>query len=356
MAYERRRWTREEIERIRSIPSILEECGCRDVRDMGNRWQARSPWHKDKSPSFYMFKDTLFWEDPSVGERGGIEWLVRKQLNVSLSKYLDIDPKKEYEKAFFSFVKKDEHLRTFERVDSYDPRDYELIVEGTGIDYRLSNNPDALEYARSRFMSDEFIRFFHVGFCKNSRIYLRKKGTQEISEIKKVFTNRLCIPIIEDGIIVSVEGRDITRHQKEKCIYPASFGRVGGSSYRSLFNIDNLDRNEPLVVCEGIMDTVRIWQHITKNVTCTYGSAIKTRQKEVLKEFQDIIMFSDSDRGGITAIEAMTKFYPKDFRIAQLPSGDPGDEENTVDMIRKAIEESQSSIRWMLREGGLLNS
>lgn len=354
MAYERRCWTREEIESVKSIPSILEECGCRDIRDMGNRWQARSPWHKDTSPSFYMFKDTLFWEDPSVGERGGIDWLVKKQLGIPFSKYLDVDPKKEYEKAFFNF--KTESPRTFERLETYDPENYELIIEGTGIDYKLSNHPEALEYARSRFMTDEFIRFFHVGFSKNSKIYLRRKGTQEVSEIKKVFTNRLCIPIIEDGVIVSVEGRDITRHQKEKCIYPASLGRIGGSSYRSLFNIDNLDRTKPLIVCEGIMDTIRIWEYITKNVTCTYGSAIKTRQKEVLKEFEDIIIFSDSDRGGLTAIEAMTKFYPKDFRVAQLPSGDPGDEENSVEMLREAIENSQSSIRWMLREGGLLNS
>ena len=83
-----------------------------------------------------------------------------------------------------------------------------------------------------------------------------------------------------------------------KVIYPSSAGGVGGSAYRRLFNIDNLDVTRPLIVCEGIMDIVKIWSYIDKNVTCTYGASLKPQHKRDLQKFKDIIVFSDSDEGG----------------------------------------------------------
>ena len=59
-----------------------------------------------------------------------------------------------------------------------------------------------------------------------------------------------------------------------KVLYPLK-GKIS-----TLFNIDNLDYHEPLVVVEGIMGVILIWQHITKNVTCTFGVNIKGRNKK----------------------------------------------------------------------------
>lgn len=341
-----------------TIPSLLSVFGCRNIKEEGNRWIASSPFRTDKHPSFWIYKDTLHWEDPAEGLKGSINGLCWKTQGKSLERFLNYDREEKRNSAFLPSKKKSEKIRTFIRTSEYSPSDFELVVEGSGIDYDIFKYPETLEYARSRFMSDEFIDFFHVGYCRDSRIYLKKKNEPPSENTNRLrFYKRLTIPIIEGGVIASIEGRDITRHQIPKCLYPASFeGRLGGSTYRSLFNIDNLDRNKTLIICEGTMDTVRIWQYITKNVTCTYGSSIKSRQQEVIKEFKDVIVFSDSDAGGLVAMENMDRFYPYDFRVAQLPSGDPGDAQNTVDMLKRAIDEAVSFPRWILKYTGNLSS
>lgn len=351
------RWTRELIEQYESVPNLLADFGCSRIREESNRWTASSPFREDKNPSFYMYKDTLHWEDPGNAEepRGSINRLCWLTLHKPLREHLRYNVEEKRNNAFLPKKKDDKKIRTFIREKDYSPSDYELVIQGTGIDYNLQRNPEALDYARSRFMTDEFIDFFHVGYSRKSYIYLRKKGEELREPIKALFYQRLTIPIIEDGVIASIEGRDITRHQPNKCIYPASYeGSIGGSSYRRLFNIDNLDRNKPLIICEGIMDTVRIWQSITKNVTCTYGSSLKRRLLKDINEFRDVIIFSDSDAGGLTAMRHMDEFYSRDFRVAQLPSGDPGDSINTVDMLRRAIDNAILFPEWILKYTGKL--
>lgn len=352
-------WTEELIRQHGySIEQLLREWGCDNIKEESNRWSASSPFREDKHPSFWMYKDTLHWEDPGEGLKGSINDLCWRKTNQSLERYLNFNREEKRNSAFLPKKREKEKVRTFVRTKDYHPKDFEIVVEGYGIDYDLTKYPEAFEYARSRFMTDEFIDFFHVGYCRDSRIYLKKKRENPSSETNKLrFYKRLIIPIIEEGYIASVEGRDITRHQTPKCLYPASYeGNIGGSSYRRLFNIDNLDVSQPLIICEGIMDTVRIWQYITKNVTCTYGSVIKAKQAEDIKKFKDVIVFSDSDAGGLAAMKSMDKFYPYDFKVAQLPSGDPGDEINTVDMLRKAIDEAVSFPRWILSYTGALSS
>lgn len=351
-------WSKELIEQQGyTVDQLLAEFGCDNIKEEGNRWSASSPFRTDKHPSFWMYKDTLHWEDPGEGLKGSINDLCWKTKNQPLDRYLKVN-REEKRNAAFLPKKKEEKIRSFVRSRDYNPSDFELVVEGSGIKYDLTKYPEALEYAQSRYMTEEFIDFFHVGYCPDSRIYLKRRGQNPSENTNRLrFYKRLTIPIIEGGAIASVEGRDITHHQTPKCLYPASFeGQIGGSTYRSLFNIDNLDRNKTLVICEGVMDTVRIWQHITKNVTCTYGSSIKTRQQEVIKEFKDVIVFSDSDAGGLVAMQHMDKFYPHDFRVAQLPSGDPGDSVNTVDMLKRAIDESISFPRWILKYTGRISS
>lgn len=353
------RWTRELVEQYEAIPTLLAELGCTRIKEESNRWTASSPFREDKNPSFFIYKDTLHWEDPGNAEepKGSLNRLCWLKLHKSLKDHLRYNVEEKRNNLFLPKKKENkDRKRIFVRDNDYSPKDFELVIEGTGIQYNLHRIPEALEYARSRFMNDEFIDFFHVGYSGNNNIYLRRKGDNPNPDmIKAHYYKRLTIPIIEEGTIASIEGRDITRHQKNKCIYPASYvGNIGGSSYRRLFNIDNLDRDKTLIICEGIMDTVRIWQSITKNVTCTYGSSLKTRLIKDINEFKDVIIFSDSDAGGLTAMRHMDEFYKHDFRVAQLPSGDPGDKENSLDMLKKAIDESILFPEWILKYTGKL--
>jgi DNA primase len=114
------------------------------------------------------------------------------------------------------------------------------------------------------------------------------------------------------------EGRDYTRRQQKKVLYPVN------TSVNYIFNSIGLDLNKPLIVVEGLMDVHKIWQWITANVTCTFGIQLKEHQKEQLSFFKDIILFIDDDEAGRRSIGLFEEFYPHDFRVAVSPGNDPG--------------------------------
>lgn len=75
--------------------------------------------------------------------------------------------------------------------------------------------------------------------------------------------------------------------------------------YRTIWNIDNLNLDEELYLVEGIGSIPKIWTHISKNCSCTYGSNIDKEQIEILKKFKKIIVIPDFDLAGYEMIKTL---------------------------------------------------
>lgn len=331
---------------------LLEVLGGSHVTDCGDYIKCCSMFHQERNPSFVLYKNSGLWKDFSGPYSGGdIESLVWYAKGVRLIDFLGVSK----DDLISTMYKKQEPERAFVNLEEYDPEDYDLIVEGEDIQ-PLRNDVRHYSHAvRVRGMSEEFIDFFKVGFIRNSLVYLQKKNHYS-ENIKKIrFFDRLCIPIYENHKRVSIEGRRIDGVKEFKVIYPSSIGGVGGSTYRRLFNIDNLDTSKPLIICEGIMDIVKIWSKIDKNVTCTYGASLKQQHKQDLQKFKDIIVFSDSDEGGEQMINHIYKFIDdREIKVARLPQGlDPG--EATLDQIKKALDNLTEGTEYILRRDGSLS-
>lgn len=328
---------------------LLQVLGGTHVVDCGSYIKCCSMFHEEKNPSFVLYKNSGLWKDFSGPYSGGnIASLVYYARGETLSKFLGISK----DEIIFDLYKKQEKTRSFVNLQEYDPKDYSLIVEGKDIEHLNEDPRHWIHGTRVRGMSKEFIEFFKIGFIRNSKVYLKKKG-ENIENIKKVhFFDRFCVPIYENGQRVSIEGRRIDGVKDYKVIYPSSVGGVGGSAYRRLFNIDNLDFNRPLIVCEGIMDIVKIWSYFDKNVTCTYGASLKPQHKEDLKKFKDIIVFSDSDEGGEQMINHIYKFIDdREIKVARLPDGlDPG--EATLDQIDYSLNHLIEGTEYLIKRDG----
>ena len=80
----------------------------------------------------------------------------------------------------------------------------------------------------------------------------------------------------------------------------------GSKLTETLFNIDNLDRKQDLYEVEGSGSLSKIWTHISKNCTCTFGSNISEAQLNYLKQFDRIISIPDFDPAGF---KKMKKIY-----------------------------------------------
>ena len=331
---------------------LLQVLGGTHVSDCGDYVKCCSMFHAEKNPSFVLYKNSGLWKDFSGPYSGGdIESLVYYAKGQKLADFLGISK----DEIITDLYKKKEQTRRFVNLEEYNPLDYDLIVEGNDIEPLNSDIRHYTHATRVRGMSKEFIEFFKIGVIRRSEIYLQKKN-QYSDKIKKVlFFDRLCIPIYEYGKRVSIEGRRIDGVKDYKVIYPSSIGGVGGSAYRRLFNIDNLDVNRPLIVCEGTMDIVKIWSYFDKNVTCTYGASLKPQHKEDLKKFKDIIVFSDSDEGGEHMIDHIYNFIKdREIKVARLPDGlDPG--EATLNQIEYALNHLIEGTEYILRRDGSIS-
>lgn len=84
----------------------------------------------------------------------------------------------------------------------------------------------------------------------------------------------------------------------------------------TLFNRENLNKDEPLYLVEGIGSVPKIWSYISKNCTCTFGSTLTKHQLNFLKEFKEIIIIPDSDIAGekmvrdVSAVNTNTNVIP----------------------------------------------
>lgn len=326
---------------------LLEVLGGTHVKDCGSYVKCCSMFHEEKNPSFILYKDSGLWKDFSGPFSGGdIEALVWHTKAMRLADFLGISK----DEIVSDLYKKKEENRKYVNLDEYNPDDYDLIVEGSDIQ-PLKDSPRHWAHAtRVRGMSKEFIEFFKVGYMNNSKVYLQKKNEYS-DKIKKVtFFDRLCIPIYENHKRVSIEGRRIDGVKEYKVIYPSSLGGVGGSAYRRLFNIDNLDFDRPLIVCEGTMDMVKVWSYFDKNVTCTYGASLKPQHKKDLEKFKDIIVFSDSDEGGEHMIDHIYNFITdREIKVARLPDGlDPGDA--SLDQIEYALSHTIEGTEYLIKK------
>lgn len=216
-----------------------------------------------------------------------------------------------------------------------DSREYFSISDGRITS--VYDNAKALNYCRSRGVSEEFIHFFNFqasDLCKFKKI--------DKDDSVSIWRDRILIPINFMGKPYNLEGRDYTRKQIPKCLYPKH------CKMNICFNQDNLDKGKPLIVCEGIMDIHKIWSCIDKNVTCTFGVSLSDGQKEYLKNIPNVILFIDDDPAGHASVSTFEKFMEYDFKVAVVTGTDPGGA--TVSQIEDALTGAVSWVNFLMEE------
>jgi DNA primase len=277
-------------------------------------FQVRCPYHDDHTPSALIYKDngyfkcfTCLTERPFYRlykDLTGIAW--DGKLNLSLTLFRKTD-------AIAERVRDERNLNE---------RKKEIFVHFDRPLQRVEDVPLAKAYCDSREVSEDFIDVFGIRALEKGKV----NGIP--------WTNRLVIPLHDEaGVMRCAEGRDYTREQQKKVLYPVN------TSVNFIFNSAALDAKQALIVVEGLMDVHKIWQWITVNVTCTFGIQLKEYQKKQLSAFKDIILFIDDDEAGRRSVGLFEKFYPYDFRVAVSPGNDPGS--SSREQIEVALEKAK---------------
>ena len=297
-----------------------------DMKEHSSYFLGKCCFHDDDKPSFSISKKG-FYSCFACGEKGSINSLVYKLKGIGIYKFLNIQDVNSF---IFTHPKKEEKLReSFPKLDQF-------IVKGN-----LKSPYDSeliMNYLKSRKVSNEFIDYFDIKYTNYA----------EINNIK--FIDRIIIPSFENGELIGYEGRDYTKKQSPKVLY------AKGSDVSTLFNIDNLDYNKELIICEGQWHIPQIWTHITKNVTHTYGVMISNKQKELINKFKKVIYFADNDEAGINGISEFDNFCEGEYYItmSDVKGEDPGD--MTLDRIKEALNNKILSINYFLNKSKLFEN
>ena len=304
------------------VRELLLSTGIR-FSDKGGYFQLSCPFHNDKKPSAVIYKD---------------KWLFicfGCAANYSFQKlYEELKGAPWDEQSSFSMLSKPAIKNSFlENVR----QKFEI---DDGVITSVYDNAKALNYCRSRGVKDDFIQTFDF---KATDLCSFKNDSGK----KTIWTDRLLIPINYCRRPYSLEGRDYTKKQEVKCLYPK------GCPTDICFNQDSLNLKDLLIVCEGVMDIHPIWSNLHKNVTCTFGIKITKIQKNFLKSAENLVLFIDDDEAGHTSVSIFEKFMENDFKVAVIKDKDPG--ASSIQEIETALNNAKNWVDFIMEKISLFD-
>jgi len=243
------------------------------------------PFHEDKTPSLFINPSMGVYHCFSCGKQGSVEGLFRDLTGQSLSKILNLNYD-DFSSATWKTFKVPE--------EQFDTLGKRIAIELAGDVAPIRSSPTAVSYLRRRGIPYTVADAMKMRVATKARI----NGT--------LFEQRLLIPIYEQQQLISLEGRDLLGTQKPKVLYPKA------STVNTLYDLDKLQKHEPLYIVEGLMDLAVLRSAPEfANSTTVFGASITKRQLYLLDTFDEVILIPDNDEPGLNVIAILKEGLQK---------------------------------------------
>ncbi len=320
-----------------------------NLKKRGNEFIGLSPFKNEKTPSFTVNDEKGFYHCFSTGEHGNIFDFLMKLDNLNFGEAVKALAQRAGMQPYH-FTKEDEKK---EKENQRIQKLFQIFFTECHSILKSEYKNSHLKYLVERGLSIDTVDFFKLGFCENTKkiqdklfqnqftseeliksgIYYKKDGTEELVNR---FKNRIIFPI--QGYyneFIGCGGRSVLENSLAKYINSpeTNFFKKGFNLY-NLNNAKKENKNfSTLIIVEGYMDVVSLYNKGVKNVAATLGTALTTSQIHLAwKNFDKIIICFDGDQSGINAsfraAERVLKILKpgKDIYFSKIPSGqDPDD-------------------------------
>ncbi len=331
----------------------------------GTGYVGLCPFHKEKTPSFFVNDDKKIYHCFGCGAHGDIFTFIMQDEGISYKDALEklaniagvklkINSRKEIEqfeknKIFFQIYKK--------TAEFYQKQLFNQIGD------------KALSYITSRGIKLEFIKKYHLGYSPNDSSILLKElkkefSESEIYESKIIYKknnfefdplyNRLIFPIQDKlGNFIAFGGRIVDKgepkylNSAENPIFKKSEHLYGYN-----FAKNSIYKQQEAIVVEGYMDVISLANCGIKNTVAPLGTSIKLEQLEILWSIcQEPTICFDNDEAGKNAAKkiaynSLTKIsHNKSLKFVNLIEGkDPDDviKNKGVNFFKNLIEKNIS--------------
>ncbi|MGY3266656.1 DNA primase [Lysobacter sp. HA35] len=334
------------IDDLLARTDIVEVVGSRvPLKRQGKEFSARCPFHDERSPSFTVSPVKQFYHCFGCGAHGTAISFVMQYDRLEF-----LDAIEELAKRVGMDVPKDTQQR------AADPQllDLYAVLESATTFFRqqLKSNTKARAYFDARGVSDEIRDKFQLGYApdgfealKNAlgtspqRLELLERAgmfsKNDSGRVYDKFRDRVMFPIHDRrGRPIAFGGRVIEKDASPKYLNsPETRLFHKGRELYGLWQVRGANSKiERLIVVEGYMDVIALFQHGVPQAVATLGTATTPDHAELLfRNAPDVYFCFDGDRAGRSAAwRAVESVLPrmKDGRQAFflfLPEGEDPD-------------------------------
>lgn len=339
------------LDELRARLPVSEVVGRRvKLKKSGREFKGLSPFNKEKTPSFFVNDSKAAWFDFSSGKNGNIFDFLMQTEGVSFPEAVE-------RLAAMAGVPLPQSNPQFEAVEAKRKSLYEIVELAAKF---FEKNLASREGAKARgYLTDRGIKTatqveFRMGYALPERFALKEHlgglgisvddmieaglliSGEDIPVPYDRFRDRVIIPIHDQrGKIVAFGGRVLNPDLQPKYLNSPETTLFHKGSV--VFNFHRARQpahdDGAVVVVEGYLDAISIYQAGLKSVVASMGTAFTEEQIQTLWRLssEPIVCF-DADRAGISAAHrSIDRILPmlqvgKTFRFAFIQSGKDPDE------------------------------
>ena len=323
----------------------------------GKSLKGLCPFHKEKTPSFFISPDKQVWYCFGCQKGGDLMKFVMEMEKMEFSEALRFLA----DKAGVVLEKQDPKLLSLKN------KVFEVLKQSDRFfRFHLTKNKPAQDYLLNRGLKTETLNYFGLGFApqgwKNLYDFLKKNGFND-SEIESAgmiirsnnpkfggyydrFRSRIIFPIFDQqSRVIGFSGRilplDFARDKPQENQNQAEDSQTGEAKYintpetivyqkgRVLYGFSQTQESvrgkEQAVLVEGNLDVLMGWQEGLKNIVAVSGTGLTEFQLKLLSRFcKELVLSFDMDKAGEQATDRSIGLASQlgfEIKVLNMPEG-----------------------------------
>ncbi len=338
------RYSDELIDEIRNSNDIVDIISQYVVlKRSGRNFFGLCPFHKEKSPSFSVSPDRQIFHCFGCGVGGNVIHFIQKKENIDFREAIELLAERA-NITLPTIENSEDNKRQLLKSKVYEINQKAALFYHENL-YKPTSK-QAQEYIKKRKLDNKTLKSFQIGYSGNYNelyAYLKKEGYSDEEIIASTlviknengtyvdrFRKRLMIPIMDvRNRVIAFGGRVLDNSLPKYINSPES---IVYSKGRNLFAL-NIAKNynpQKLIMVEGYMDAISLYQRGINNVVASLGTALTEAQGRLLRKYcEKVIISYDSDGAGQAAtlrgLEIL-KAIGCDVRILQMEGAKDPDE------------------------------
>lgn len=307
-------YSQEVIEEIRSQNEIVDLISSYlSLKKQGKSYFGLCPFHNEKSPSFSVSFEKQIYYCFGCGAAGNVITFVMQM------EHYDFPEAIKFLAERVNYDLPESNNPETQKKIAYKKKLLKINVEAAKFFYKnLIQSKECLNYLSKRGIENRTIKKFGLGYADGNLIaHLKNLGYDEndlitcgltyknkFNQLKDKFFCRIMFPIFDvHNKVIAFGGRVINDALKPK--YLNSPETVLFIKSAGLYNLNLACKSgqKELILTEGYMDTISLYQAGFKNVCAALGTAFSIKQAGLIKNYFDsVILLFDNDEAGKKAI------------------------------------------------------